>query len=248
MDADGRGSTIDAVVAEMESTLAAMPADDARRHFHAVYLRTTRAVGEEARAGGFVDGDWVEAWDAVFARLYLDALAAWEAGRTPRAWAVPFRAARDERFPELLHVLFGMNVHINVDLPQALLAVISDDELDDPVMRAHRERDHRRIDDVLVRRIAAEEKLLPPGTLLDRLIAPLNRWATARFLTVARREVWRNTLVLSAARRRGPDDLARAVDELDRRSAGKVAQLARPGPVLLRLAVRGFGVRLPAGA
>src|SRR4051812_40663878 len=46
---------------------------DARRHFHSVYLRTTYAIAEKIRGGGFVDPDWVEHWDVVFADLYLDA-------------------------------------------------------------------------------------------------------------------------------------------------------------------------------
>jgi hypothetical protein len=46
-------------------------------------------------------------------------------------------------------VLLGMNAHINYDLPQALIAVISDEQFDDPALLARRESDHRAIDQVL---------------------------------------------------------------------------------------------------
>ena len=50
-----------------------------------------------------------------------------------------------------------MNAHINYDLPQALLAVITDEQFDDAALLARREADHRAIDDVLASRVAAED-------------------------------------------------------------------------------------------
>ena len=82
--------------------------------------------------------DWVDRWDVAFARLYLDALEAGQRGEpVPAPWAVAFGAAeREPRLPAVRHVLLGMNAHINYDLPQALLAVISDEEFGDPAVRA----------------------------------------------------------------------------------------------------------------
>ena len=100
-------------------------AGDQRRYFHATYQRTTVAVAAELKRGGFIDPGWVERWDVVFADLYLDALADALAGRRPsRPWDIAFRAPAG--LPALRHVLLGMNAHINYDLPQALLAVITD--------------------------------------------------------------------------------------------------------------------------
>ena len=57
-------------------------AGDQRRYFHATYQRTTIAVAEEIRRGGFADPEWVERWDVAFADLYLDALeAGWRTGQ-----------------------------------------------------------------------------------------------------------------------------------------------------------------------
>jgi hypothetical protein len=60
----------------------------------------------------------------------------------------------------------------------------------------------------------------------------------------ARRKVWRNATLLDRARRKGDAALSGRITELENRSAGKVAELLSPGPVLLRLAIKGFGVSL----
>jgi hypothetical protein len=249
----GGAVTIDAVVARMTVLLDELTrAGDARAAFHATYLRTTRAVADALRAGDFLDADWVERWDVAFARLYLDALEASRRGEpVSRPWAVAFAAAagQERSLPALRHVLLGMNAHINYDLPQALLAVISDDEFDDPGLLARREADHRKIDEVLAARVRAEDaelRAVTPGrSWRDDAMQPLNRAASRRFLREARAKVWANATTLSRSRRAGGADYAGRLAQLEELSAARVADLMRPGPVLLRLATRGFGVRLP---
>ena len=122
-----------AVIRRMEDGLAALAPDDARRYFHGTYQRTTLAVADEIDRGGFEDPDWVERWDVVFADLYLDALEADLPGPAPVPPPVAARVRRAGRTCRpLRHVLLGINAHINYDLPQALLAVISDAEFADP--------------------------------------------------------------------------------------------------------------------
>jgi hypothetical protein len=241
--------TIGAVVARMEAGLAEL-GGDARRFFHATYLRTTRAVADEIDRGGFADGEWLERWDIAFANLYLDALAADQRGEeVPGPWRVAFDAARDRPgLPPLRHVLFGMNAHINYDLPQALLAVISPAEFDDPVVRASRAADHTHVDDVLLARVSAEDaelETIAPPTLVDRLLRPANRASTRRFLAESRAKVWHNTTVLDRARRSSPQHYRSVLADLEALCVARLADLTRPGFVLLRLARRGFGVRLP---
>jgi Family of unknown function (DUF5995) len=241
---------IDELIARMAALLEPLEAaGDQRRYFHATYQRTTIAVAEELKLGGFTDPDWVERWDVAFADLYLDALEADKAGRRPaRPWAIAFGAPAG--LPPLRHVLLGMNAHINYDLPQALVAVISDEQFDDPALLAQREADHRAIDDVLASRVAAEDneltRLSGPAPLSDRLLRPFNRLGTQRFLREARAKVWANAIALSRARRHGPDAYATVLAELEDLSAAKVAALQAPGQVLLKLATTGFGVRLPS--
>jgi len=246
--------SIDALIGRMEALLGRLQADgDPRRYFHATYLRTTRAVRDAIRAGRFGDPDWVERWDVAFAEFYLDALAADSPGAgadavVPGPWAVAFRTAREQpAAPALRHVLLGMNAHINYDLPQALLAVISSAEFTDPVLLSRRRADHQRIDEVLSQRVGAEDAELAdaaPRSATDALLAPLNQAASRRFLREARAKVWDNAIELNAARSLGAAAYAERLGDLEALSAARIAELVRPGQVLLRLAVHGFGVRL----
>jgi len=242
------------LIDRLESVLHRLRADPGRQDrafFLATYLRTTRAVAADVAAGAFVDPDWVAHWDVAFASLYLDALDQWTAiGAAPDPWRVAFSAADGhEHLPPLRHVLLGMNAHINYDLPQALLTVIPDEGFDDPTLLERRRTDHERIDRILASRVAAEDRELRrverPGdrTLLDHLLTPFNRRATQRFLKEARAKVWRNTLLLSQARRGGR--LQARLHELEVLAGQRVADLREPGQVVFRLARDGFGVELP---
>src|SRR6185437_16538648 len=176
------------VVARMQNRLDQLPPDQQHRAaFLGTYLRTTMAVGKAVDDGGFEDPAWVERWDVAFAELYLTALDAdlAVAPTVPRPWRLAFDAPAD--LPSLRRVLLGVNAHVNYDLPQALLAVISIDDFADPVLLARRQRDHERIDGVLSARVPAEdEELAASGrSLVDRVLAPLNRLSSQRFLREA---------------------------------------------------------------
>ncbi|MFD0578934.1 DUF5995 family protein [Dactylosporangium darangshiense] len=248
--------SIPALVERMQGELARLGERDARRYFLATYLRTTVAVAEEIERGGFLDGEWLERWDLMFAQLYLDALDAELAGRpVPAPWRIAFDVARDRPdLPPLRHVLLGMNAHINYDLPQALVAVIAPEEFDEPATMARRERDHTHVDTVLLARVGAEDDQMRAASrvsLLDRVLGPLNRAATRRLLAESRAKVWHNTGVLDRARREGAQRYDTVLKDLEGLCAAKLVELTAPGQVLLRLARRGFGVRLnersPAG-
>jgi hypothetical protein len=249
----GEVHTIERLLARMDALVAELEADwDTGRFFLATYTRTTRAVGAALADGRFEDPAWVEEWDVVFADLYLDALEAYRRSpeEAPRPWRIAFAAA--PTLPPVAHVLLGMNAHINYDLPQALLAVVTPDDFRDPGLLDRRRRDHERIDAVLAERVAAEDGELEQAsgggrTLLDRVMAPLNREAARRFLREARTKVWHNTVSLNDARQRGAEAYAERLRDLDALSAAKVVDLLRPGPVLVRLGLVGFGVTLPPG-
>jgi Family of unknown function (DUF5995) len=240
--------TVAAVVARMQERLDQLPAGKAHRAaFLGTYLRTTEAVGDAVDSGSFEDPEWVERWDVVFAELYLaahDADLAGDPTRVPRPWRLAFQAPPE--LPALRHVLLGINAHVNYDLPQAMLAVISPADFESPALLGRRHRDHERIDKVLAGRVGAEDDELSVGqTRLDKLLGPLNRLGSKRFLREAREKVWLNVGELHAARLIGEDAYRTRLAELEVLSAARIADLLAPGQVLLRLAVAGFGVVLP---
>jgi len=225
------------------------PAQAYLREFLGTYQRTTLAVGKAVDAGEFEDPEWVERWDVAFAELYLVALDAHLGSGTPsRPWRLAFDAPPE--LPALRHVLLGINAHVNDDLPQALLAVISDEDFANSSLMASRRRDHERIDGVLASRVAAEDaELAAHGrTLTDRVLQPLNRLSSKRFLRESRLKVWHNTSELQSARLAGKKAYDVRLGELEVLSAARIADLLAPGQVLLRLAVAGFGVTLPPPA
>ena len=77
-----------------------------------------------------------------------------------------------------------MNAHINYDLPQALLAVITDEEFDDPALLTRRRSDHQAIDRVLASRVAAgpRECAYPEINIPDREVSGSRTWRYERGL------------------------------------------------------------------
>ena len=248
-----RAATVNELISLMEDIQARLDAEgDRRRHWHGVYRRGTVAVRNEIERGGFLDAAWLERWDLVFADIYLEAMERWDRGEGPSGpWQVAFEATRDPTIPPLRHVLLGLNAHVNFDLPQALIGVISDHEFDDAEVMARRFRDHKHVDDVLVVRVGTEDREIAaaerPGdrSFTDRLLVPLNRAGSKRFLKEARRKVYDNARQLSLARRRGTEELAARRAQLEELCRLRVADLRAPGQVLLKLTLKGFGVVLP---
>jgi hypothetical protein len=162
----------------------------------------------------------------------------------PRPWRLAFHA--DPQLPTIVHLLLGMNAHINYDLPPATLSVITDDDFEDPVLIDRRRRDHERIDPILAWRVAAEDHAIGGARgLLDCILTPANRLSSRRFLREARHKVWLNVAELQRARLDGEGAYDARLAELELLAAAKIADLLRPGQVLLRLAMAGFGITLP---
>ncbi len=240
---------VDALVVRMDGLLREMETRrDPARFFLGTYLRTTRAVRAALVDDVFEDRAWVGDWVVDFAGRYLAALEAHriDPASAPRPWQRAFGA--DPRLRPEGHVLLGMNAHINFDLPLSLIAMIPAEDFADAECLGLRHRDHERIDGILASRVSAEDVALAHAggrrTPLDRVLTPLNHRASRLFLRESRRKVWANTEALQRARLRGPADFAVCRADLEAASADRVADLLRPGPVLLRLAVHGFGVTL----
>jgi Family of unknown function (DUF5995) len=241
-----QASTIGQVVDQLQQRIDALSRDQVhRRTFIATYHRITQAVGQAADGAFFEDPEWVVRWDIAFAELFIAAHDADQAaGSVPRPWRLAFQA--DPNLPTIVHLLLGMNAHINYDLPQATLSVITDQDFQDPVLIGRRHRDHERIDKILARRVTAEDHAIGGArSVLDRFLTPANRLSSRRFLREARKKVWLNVAELQQARLEGIAAYKARLAELEVLSAAKIADLSRPGQVLLRLAMTGFGVTLP---
>ena len=238
--------TIGQVVDQLQERIDALPLEQVhRRTFITTYRRTTQAVSDAVDAAFFEDPDWVVRWDVAFADLFIAAHDADQAGgQVPRPWRLAFQA--EPKLPSIVHLLLGMNAHINYDLPPATLSVIADHDFEDPPLIDRRRRDHERINRILARRVAAEDHAIG-GTrsLLDRILTPANRLSSRRFLREARHKVWLNVAELQRARLQGTRTYNDRLAELEVLAAAKIADLLRPGQVLVRLAMTGFGVTLP---
>ena len=142
--------TIDDVVAAMRAIEAALPENDGVRWFNVLYRRVTEAV--QAEGALWEDWPFLQRFDVAFARLYFEAIIAWESNpdRAPRAWRPLFQARGNDKLMPLQFALAGMNAHINNDLVLALDR-IARSEQQYPSREGQRYRDFQRVNDVLER-------------------------------------------------------------------------------------------------
>ena len=191
---------VESVVRTMQERLDGLTPEQAYlREFLGTYQRTTLAVGKAVDAGEFEDPEWVERVGrrvrrAVRRRPSTPTSAAVDrratlAARLRRAarpaGAAP-RAPRHQRARQLRPAAGAAGGHLATTTSPT------------PSLMASRRRDHERIDGVLASRVAAEDaELAVHGrSLTDRLLQPLNRLSSKRFLRESRMKVWHNTAEL----------------------------------------------------
>jgi hypothetical protein len=142
-------TTIDDVIARMRAIDAALPADDGVACFNRMYLDVTRGVGDQVKQGQFGDPAWVTRLDVVFANLYFAGIDATSGPPSAEASAwQPLLASRGN--PDIEPIQFalaGMNIHINHDLPLAVVATCADLDTT-PTAGSHRE-DYQKVDKLL---------------------------------------------------------------------------------------------------
>lgn len=239
-------ASIDALLERMGSLLTPLVEQgDERRHFLATYMRTAAAIKEEIdtlRDGGFGDPAWMELWLLTFADMYVDAVVQWnEEGSAPPPWQVVFREPSDRSTPPTRHVLISTSAHIHYDFPQALIQLMTDEQLDDRKLVAAHKRDHEHFDRLVARRASEEDRLLREAerwrgrSVADWAASSIGGQVAVRLLRDARGRVWRNAAVLSRARRKGAAELKARIDELGRLSAGRIEYMRKPGRSLMRV-------------
>ena len=117
-------------------------AADPLGYFAAMYREVTRRVLQGIEDGDFDDGDRMNKMDTAFANYYFAAI---DGSCVSRPWKVAFDFAATSKPGVFQHLLLGMNAHINYDLPQAVVDVVSGPGIDD----VH--QDYDRINDILLR-------------------------------------------------------------------------------------------------
>jgi hypothetical protein len=172
-----------------EITSWARRTDSRLGFFAALYRTVTIEVQKGIDEGRFENPERMERLDVIFARRYLDAFEAYQAGRpVPRSWRIAFDAATRWRPIILQHLLLGMNAHINLDLGIAAATIAPHQEL--PSLR----RDFDEINAILAGLIAsveAEISAVSPWIHLLSTVCGDADNALARFnVNVARRVAW----------------------------------------------------------
>lgn len=220
-----------------DATVAAFDAvcDDARRagsragYFAALYRGVTREVRDRAAAGRFADPARMDRFVDAFAARYLDAHAAWRAGRpTTAAWAAAFDAVSRWRPVVLQHLLLGMNAHINLDL-----GIVAAELGGDPAGLALLRRDFDEVNDVLASLVEASQagvgRVSPWLGLADRVGGRSDETMVRFSITVARRQAWAFAQRLAAL---PPADRAAEIARVDAAVARLARRVLHPGAVL----------------
>lgn len=121
--------TIDDILARLSLIIAeSEKQNDRLGYFAALYYKVTASVKEGIGNGRFSDGPRMERLDVIFAGRYLDALDAWQNGKSlTNSWRITFEATKEPGLLVLQHLLLGMNAHINLDLGIAAVEVAQTD-------------------------------------------------------------------------------------------------------------------------
>lgn len=188
----GNVDTIQDVIDTMRAIEAALPEHDGVRWFNLLYRRVTEAVQADAP---WADWPFLQRFDVAFARLYFDAIIAWESdpARTPRAWQPLFRARDDRKLAPVQFALAGMNAHINNDLVIALNRLAATENTY-PSRTGVRYQDFQRVNDVLERVERELQPLLSTGIIgaIDLALGELDTILAMWKVRNAREAAWTN--------------------------------------------------------
>lgn len=217
---------------------------DRRAIFLACYALMTRNMLDGIEAERFDDNAWVYTLVHQFAEYYFIALEGYEHGTgwLPDVWRQAHDLARTPHMAPLVHLLLGVNAHINCDLTLVLDDMLRDEWHD----LAPSLRDLRRTDYLMVNTIIGEtidmvqdtvlERYSPAMNIVDVALGPLDEWCTSRLIRNWRRDVWDQAMVLVQTREsQMRNELRREVD----RQALKRMQLVVAGGAL---GARAFGL------
>jgi hypothetical protein len=226
--------TIDDVLSELDAAIQRATDRESRAgYFAAIYRKVTAKVAEGIAAGFFDDGPRMELLDVTFARRYLAALHAHEAGVAgTRSWDLAFEATRSRRPIILQHLLAGINAHINLDLGIAAATTAPGSAL--PELR----RDFDRINEILAALIAGIEhdlaEISPWIGALDWIGGRHDEEVVRFSIEVARTQAWRFATELAPL---STGDWSGPIGARDTRIAHVAKGILSPGLLSIGLAL-----------
>jgi hypothetical protein len=194
--------TVDEVIARLQAIESALPASDGVACFNRMYLEVTRAVADRMRRGVFVDAQWLSRLDVVFANRYLAAVdaAPESSSAQPSAWRPLLEARSNAEIEPIQFALAGMNIHINYDLPFAVVATCADLRTapTDPGHHA----DYQRVDALLDAAEQSVRESFESASVreVDRHVAAVTNLVCNWSLNEARDVAWDTALALWAVR------------------------------------------------
>ncbi len=195
-------ATIDDVITRMRAIEAALPHDDGIACFNRMYLEVTLGVGRQVEQGAFGDPGWVSRLDVVFANRYFAAVDSLSgpASAQPAAWRPLIAARSSARIESIQFALAGMNIHINHDLPLAVVATCAESQTA-PTDGSHHE-DYQRIDALLDAAEQSVREAFEPADVrqVDRHVAAVADLICNWSINEARDVAWDTALALWAVR------------------------------------------------
>lgn len=212
-------TTIDEVVARMKAIDAALPADDGVACFNRMYLGVTVSIADQIEHGQYGDNEWITKLDVVFANLYFAAVDSLSGSppAQPTAWRPLLAARGNPGIEPIQFALAGMNVHINHDLPLAVVATCAD--LDTTPTSGTHHDDYQKVDRLLDASEQSVRESFESADLrsVDRHTAAVTNLICDWSINEARDAAWDAALAIWAVRDQGlaskllTDSLARMV-------------------------------------
>lgn len=233
-------TTIDEVIASLDKIVDWSKTNNKRTgYFAALYRKVTKNVKQGIETGLFDDGPRMEKLDVIFANRYLDAFEAYANGeRVSDVWQLAFETT-ERWFPlALVHLMIGMNAHINFDLGIAAAETVDADQLSDL------KPDFEKINDVLSSLVDEVENELaqiwPMFGVLDRFAGSLDERLADAGMAFARDRAWAFAEEVSAA-----NNKVKTLTDMDKKMTAIGQLFLSPGLIkkvlllLIRIAERG---------
>lgn len=200
--------------------------------FAYVYRRTTEGIKQGIESNRFEDPVRMEAFDVVFANLYLKAYEAFRADQDPgQSWLACFDSA-DKSLSVLQHVMMGMNAHISFDLGIATADVVKDKQIDDLL------EDFNRVNEILKELIDEMQDSIGSVSwlfyLLDRLWGNVDEKLIDRGIREFREHAWQLAVQLSEAE--SDEERQALMIEYDRKTAELNRSIQQPRNQIIRMA------------